>query len=284
VVVNNQNLIMKKTLIVLTILLASNNVFAYVDCRENINGCSIEQLVSLCQSSPNGNLDKVSACKSAISKIQERVDYLANAVPMNDVTCQQVTNKLWIGKTDADTNGDVSRVQNFLKKLGYINYDVDGRFGTWDKRAVWKFQEDNMKNISPTGDIGKLTLAKINSMICSTTETYPKVTWKIEKTNPSITDINNYKRDEQTVFITVIFGDGSQKNAKVGNAYGCSVADKTKSSQDAQKRWLSGVNCYYALTGTTFDAYSNLQNGKIIVQSQAEDGIGQKPAVTVLEF
>jgi hypothetical protein len=162
---------MKNILLLLTILLTASFVSAYVDCRENINGCSIEQLIGLCQSSPNGNQDKINACKNAVTKINERISYLTNVAVNVDSSCQKITNKMWLRTSrinDSQVNGDVSRMQKFFKRIGIITWDGDGEFGTWDKAAVWKFQQQYMPEISPTGDVGVKTMTKINSMICNT--------------------------------------------------------------------------------------------------------------------
>ncbi|MCM2339283.1 MAG: peptidoglycan-binding protein [Burkholderiales bacterium] len=65
---------------------------------------------------------------------------------------------------DANTNGEVSLLQDFLQVKGYLNSEPTGYFGILTLKAVKDFQKDN--NISPTGYVGPATKAKIKSASC----------------------------------------------------------------------------------------------------------------------
>lgn len=58
----------------------------------------------------------------------------------------------------------VTKVQQFLKKLGYDlgKFGADGSTGPDTKKAIKKFQKDH--NLSPDGVIGPKTLNKINEL------------------------------------------------------------------------------------------------------------------------
>jgi murein L,D-transpeptidase YcbB/YkuD len=58
---------------------------------------------------------------------------------------------------------DVITLQKFLIAQGYLAGTADGRFGSRTRKAVMEFQKDN--GISQTGNVGPLTLKKINSIL-----------------------------------------------------------------------------------------------------------------------
>lgn len=56
---------------------------------------------------------------------------------------------------DGHIGSDVAEVQKKLKEFGYYQGSPDGRFGTWLKKAIIKFQKEN--NIRPSGEVNKQT-------------------------------------------------------------------------------------------------------------------------------
>ncbi len=58
---------------------------------------------------------------------------------------------------------DVITLQKFLIAQGYLAGTADGRFGSRTRKAVMEFQKDY--GISQTGNVGPLTLKKINSIL-----------------------------------------------------------------------------------------------------------------------
>jgi len=251
---------MKKIFLLLTILLTVFTANAYVDCRDTINSCSIPQLVDLCLNSPIGDSDKVANCQSAVKKLQERLEGFANSGKFPENSCQKITNKMWLRTsrmTDAQTNGDVSRLQNFFKKIGIVTWDGDGEFGTWDKQAVWKFQQQYMPEISPTGDVGVKTMAKINSMICTAIDDFSHnasgefITWNIQ-------DIGVNEKKQR---ITAYFNNPKYKMMlKVGEFEvndSCKISDSTlvKYQSGMLSQWIS---CrLYAHGGRDYAVFSD---------------------------
>lgn len=154
-----------KAFIVISLLFLGNSASAYVDCRENINGCTVEQLVSLCYTAPTSPADKTLACSGAIDALQKQIAVIASST---SDACKKVSQTLKVGSTDITTNGSVTRVQNFLRKLGYATYDADGKYGSYDVDAVARFQKDYIPNAVATGTVGPKTLAKLNELLCST--------------------------------------------------------------------------------------------------------------------
>lgn len=105
-----------------------------------------------------------------------------------------------------------------------------------------------------------------------------KISWSITMANPTITDKNDYHMYENAIAVNVTFSDGSTKQYNVGKAMGC--AGTTNESVEGDKKVFGQVNCYYALTGTSFVAFS--QGGKFIVErgdESAKDGSVRKTVV-----
>ena len=105
-----------------------------------------------------------------------------------------------------------------------------------------------------------------------------KINWNIEKANPSVTDANDNRKYEQAISVDVTFADKSTKRYSLGTAYGC-TGSNVESTQDG-KKILGKVNCYFALTGVDFIAYS--QNGKFVVERQDESAKDGSIKTTVL--
>ncbi len=68
------------------------------------------------------------------------------------------------GITDASVNGDVTRVQKFLKEKGYLTASPSGYFGLLTKEAVQTFQINH--DLAVSGYVGQPTYEKINEISC----------------------------------------------------------------------------------------------------------------------
>lgn len=82
-------------------------------------------------------------------------------------SCVSITHNIQYGSRDISTGGDVSTLQNFLQKQGYLNSAPTGYLGSLTVVAVNKFQRAN--GISAVGSVGPLTRAKIKSVSCLST-------------------------------------------------------------------------------------------------------------------
>lgn len=78
--------------------------------------------------------------------------------------CLDLSNSLRYRSRDAQTNGEVSDLQDFLQTKGYLKSEPTGYFGLLTFQAAKDFQRDN--NTSPTGFIGPITRAKIKALSC----------------------------------------------------------------------------------------------------------------------
>lgn len=83
---------------------------------------------------------------------------------------------------DSQTNNEVSALQDFLNAEGYLASEPTGFFGLATLSAVKKFQ--SASGYSPTGYVGPLTRAKVNSMSCGAKAPTPTATPPTPSTVP----------------------------------------------------------------------------------------------------
>lgn len=78
--------------------------------------------------------------------------------------CLTLKSTLRIGSKDANTIGEVSKLQNFLYTKGYMSIGATGYFGNVTDKAVKSFQAK--ENISAIGIVGPATRARIATVSC----------------------------------------------------------------------------------------------------------------------
>lgn len=88
-------------------------------------------------------------------------------------SCVNLANNIRYRMRDANTNDEVSALQDFLNVKGFLSSEPTGFFGIATLKAVKKYQ--SFIKLSPTGYVGQLTRAKIKDMTC------------IASTNPATT-------------------------------------------------------------------------------------------------
>ena len=79
----------------------------------------------------------------------------------NAQSCYTFSYHLSLGSTDANTGGEVSRLQSYLQSIGLLDHVPTGYFGPLTKTAVTYYQ--NIKGIDPVGDVGPLTRSSLAS-------------------------------------------------------------------------------------------------------------------------
>lgn len=128
------------------------------------------------------------ACPSGISPIP----------PVS--TCVDLQYNLDVGSVDANTNGEVTKLQNFLYPK-YLGVPATGAFYGMTKKAVMKFQGEY--GISPAvGFVGTITRAKIKQITCggisenfgikAITPSYAKVGDTVTLSGPGLNSGNEY--------------------------------------------------------------------------------------------
>ena len=118
-----------------------------------------------------------------MNKTLPKLLLLAIFLPLNSVSAMDIGNSLPVtvstsstldlnfnlklGSTDSKTKGEVTKLQNFLRRLGFLDALATGFFGNKTKESVIRFQ--NSKQISTTGNVGPITrnLIKIESVFKS---------------------------------------------------------------------------------------------------------------------
>ncbi len=79
--------------------------------------------------------------------------------------CANLTHNLSYGKSDSATNGEVTTLQIFLHKNGYLTVSPTGYFASFTRQAVKEFQSASGLN-SIDGIVGPQTRASIFAMDC----------------------------------------------------------------------------------------------------------------------
>lgn len=79
-------------------------------------------------------------------------------------TCVTLSVNMGYRANDVQTKGEVSKLQSFLNKKGFLTVSPNGHFGPMTTAAVKKFQAST--GISTTGYIGPLTREKIKILSC----------------------------------------------------------------------------------------------------------------------
>ena len=139
--------------------------------------------------------------------------------------------------------------------------------------------EDAPPPIRLVGDLGFfITGGSLLPLWNHDATTVMKVTWSIEKANPSITSEDDYHFYEQKIMADVTTLDGLTKKYDLGTAMGCS--GKEMNEIEDHKIMLGKVDCYYALTGTTFAAF--LQSGGFRIERYDESAKDGSVKTTVL--
>lgn len=104
------------------------------------------------------------------------------------------------------------------------------------------------------------------------------VSWNIEQADTAITSEDDYRFYEQKIAADVTFKDGTTKRYDLGTAYGC-TGDTTKELSE-RKLWFGRVDCYFALSSTTFAAFN--QNDEFRIERYDESAKDGSITTTVL--
>lgn len=82
----------------------------------------------------------------------------------NDSPCVIITQTMTVGSKDSTTSGEVSTLQSYLAKTGFMTSEATGYFGYVTKQAVKNFQSAN--GLLSSGYVGPYTKAKVQSLSC----------------------------------------------------------------------------------------------------------------------
>lgn len=100
-------------------------------------------------------------------------------------SCVTITNNLRYRDRDANRNGEVSLLQDFLQSKGYLNSEPTGYFGLLTLRAVKSFQ--NANGITPaSGYVGPITRTKIREITCDPSILQASLPQSVTNNTPTI--------------------------------------------------------------------------------------------------
>jgi hypothetical protein len=264
---------MKKTIVgfLAAALVAPAAVFAYIDCRETVTGCTAAQLAEI-SSQPHLTLqDRIAALQQLVQMLVAQIAQIKAATTTPTSVCFVPTFDLYIGRDDSQTNGEVKKLQLWLKSEGYFpDAQGTGYYGEKTAEAVMKWQKAHgMDFVTLTSGVGKQTRAKMQEACKNATNATPKIKWIIENANPTITDDTDSRKYEQAISVDVT-KESVTKRYSVGKALGCSDKKITKLWDGTPI--LGQVSCYYALSGVVFNAYE--RNGMIVIERHDDDASG----------
>ncbi len=199
----------------------------------------------------------------------------ADVDPQGSTSCVSIANNLRYRTTDAQTNGDVSSLQDFLQTNGYLKASPSGYMGLLTVKAVKGFQSDN--GISPTGYVGPVTRAKIQSSSCSNTTT-------AVNTSTNATSNTQNTSNQNVTTLGTGCANGEMYSWVTGKlCSGLSALDDNNLSKDASiKQLVSSMRAqaelFYSSTNNSYmNVCSPLRTYSIAtLASQAEAVSGQK--------
>ena len=109
--------------------------------------------------------DPIAELRVRIYELQQQIAALMAQNPGTATTtsCSSFTYDLYIGKSDATTNGEVSKLQRFLIQEGvYPEAKVTGYYGNLTAQAVTRWQKAHgMDFVTLTSGVGSMTRSKI---------------------------------------------------------------------------------------------------------------------------
>jgi len=168
----------------------------------------------------------------------------ADVDPQGSSTCVTIQNNLRYRTTDAQTGGDVSDLQDFLQASGYLKASPSGYMGLLTVKSVKAFQSDN--GISPTGYVGPLTRAKIQTVSCAGANTN------------STSNSNNQNSDTVT--------NGCTSGAVFSTTTGARC-ESTSSTINSDSKITIHLNSALATSEKTFDPGSTLITYRVTTES-----------------
>lgn len=266
----------------------------YVSCRDTDKGCTVEELVELLDTAPVAQSERIVILEELIKKLREQLLALKSAEKPTTPTasCLTLSHNLMLGSKDATTDGDVTKLQAFLRDQGvYPSGNITGYYGPLTAEAVVKWQKANgMDFVTTKSGVGVMTREKMRCRLTSIeTEdptTIKKIAWEIEPANPFITDEDNPKKYEQMVILNVTYAS-TTKGYRLGTVYGSYKGSYEEYIwPDVMERGKNILGIVYlgnAPTGveTTFTAYreSLYENGvyrsRFWVEKHEEDTSGR---------
>ncbi len=135
---------------------------------ENRDGASIVIVVPVSEGSYYRTVD---AASYALESWVKTLAYAESIIPPTENGCFVPVYDLYIGRSDAQTNGEVTQLQMWLKNTGYFpDAQGTGYYGEKTAAAVMKWQKAHgMDFVTSKSGVGKQTRAKMKEVCLSAT-------------------------------------------------------------------------------------------------------------------
>src|SRR3989344_5337789 len=259
------------------------SALAFTSCRDTDKGCTLEQLVQLNNDAVSLGLatsERIAIMQEMIAKLTTLIGQLqtgsAGTPSASSATCLELNNALVIGSTDATTNGEVSKLQNFLIAAGvYPEALVTGYYGTLTAQAVVRWEKAHgMDFVTLTSGVGPMTRAKMacgqKVAQCSTYDSKPVITSITPSSGPVGTTIEvhgcnflGFEGDKE-IWFTNNKGEKGFLNGQMDAATRASntITRVTLEQKLCQINSYSGLQCpLMELVPGVYTVYSNSWGG-----------------------
>lgn len=133
-------------------------------------------------------LAQIQQLTQIIAQLKQAQSSVSTASP----GCFIPANDLWIGKTDAGTNGEVTRLQQWLKNEGYFpgTQEATGHYGTITGTAVMKWQQAHgMDFVDVRSGVGKQTRAKMQEACTVSQGSAPDISRLIQESEIGVLSV-----------------------------------------------------------------------------------------------
>jgi peptidoglycan hydrolase-like protein with peptidoglycan-binding domain len=243
---------------------------AFADVKDwSSGGFSVAELISFSSSASYSAEQRVGALQEAVKQLVAQIAKIkASGSVTSSTTCFVPTFDLYMGRDDSQTNGEVKKLQLWLKSEGYFpDATGTGYYGEKTAAAVMKWQKAHgMDFVTLTSGVGNQTRAKMQEACMGIDgNLLQSISWKALVINPNA---ESYKANEQGITLYLLFKNGTERKYVIGNAYGCPAETAGKREVKDGKSLLGSLSCYYSLSGTQFIAYQQVD--KLIVEKGVE--------------
>ena len=161
-------------------------------------------------------------------------------------SCLLLTSTLRVGSRDSTTQGQVSKLQQFLKDRGHLSDAPTGYFGVLTKNAVRSFQKE--RALETVGFVGPATRLVIKSMSCTATEQASV------QTPPTLPRAVDTSKEEQQAYQVFVNGRIQIDASSVSKTYAEEMCKKMAQSNRTQTvRCVWGTKEIYAHTTSSSD-------------------------------
>jgi peptidoglycan hydrolase-like protein with peptidoglycan-binding domain len=167
--------------------------------------------------------------------------------------CLNLQNSLQFGSKDYFTNGEVTKLQEFLGNKGYFEYEPTGYFGRITMMAVMNLQRDN--GLYTVGIVGPLTRQIIYSISCNNIP----VPISVPNTNPP----HVYYCDIDGQNYSDIYSYNFACRHATNQTYYCSINGLTFPDTNSYQTGCvnpTNVQRYCSLNGQTYNSVNDYNN------------------------